>query len=77
MPLVLHLEQPTSIPLEVDAVHLETVREHSADEVRRTVIHHGNARVSLGEFFHVAGSAADSELVSGGTAHRSNSSVRG
>jgi len=63
MPLVLRLEQSTSIPLEVDAVRLETVREQSIDDVRRTVIQHGNARVSLGEFFRVSGSAADNELV--------------
>jgi formylmethanofuran dehydrogenase subunit C len=63
MPLVLRLEQPSSIPLEVDAVRLETVREQSVEDVRRTVIQHGNARVSLGDFFRVSGSAADSELV--------------
>ena len=48
MPLVLRLEQPTSIPLEVDTVRLETVREQSLDDVRRTPIQYGNAHVSLG-----------------------------
>ncbi len=63
MPLVLRLEQPSSIPLEVDAVRLETMREQSADDVRRTVIQHGNARVPLGDVFRISGSAADNELV--------------
>jgi formylmethanofuran dehydrogenase subunit C len=63
MPLVLRLKQPTSIPLEVDAVQLETVREQSLDEVRRTLIQYGNAQVPLAEFFSASGSAADNTLV--------------
>jgi formylmethanofuran dehydrogenase subunit C len=63
MPLVLRLKQPTSIPLEVDSVQLETVRGQSADEVRHTPIQYGNAQVPLGEFFDVVGSAADNEIV--------------
>jgi formylmethanofuran dehydrogenase subunit C len=63
MPLVLRLKQPTSIPLEVDAVRLEAVRAQSADEVRRTLIQYGNSQGELGEFFDVSGSAADNELV--------------
>ncbi len=63
MPLVLRLKQPTSIPLEVDSIQLETVRGQSADEVRRTPIQYGNAQAPLGDFFDVAGSAADSEIV--------------
>jgi formylmethanofuran dehydrogenase subunit C len=63
MPLVLRLKQQTSIPLEVDSIQLETVRGESADEVRNTPIQYGNAQVPLGDFFDVAGSAADSQLV--------------
>jgi formylmethanofuran dehydrogenase subunit C len=63
MPLVLRLKRPTSIPLEVDAVQLETVRGQSVDEVSRTLIQYGNSQVALGEFFDVTGSAADSQLV--------------
>jgi formylmethanofuran dehydrogenase subunit C len=63
MPLVLRLKQFTSIPLEVDGVRLETVREQPTDEVRRTLIQHGNVQVSLGEFFDLLGSAADNQLV--------------
>jgi formylmethanofuran dehydrogenase subunit C len=63
MPLVLQLKQQTSIPLEVDGVRLEAVRGQSADDVRRTPIQYGNQQVPLGEFFDVAGSAADNELV--------------
>ncbi len=63
MPLVLRLTQQTSIPLEVDSVQLDIVRGESVDEVRRTPIQYGNAQVPLGEFFDIAGSAADNEIV--------------
>ncbi|HET6324825.1 MAG TPA: formylmethanofuran dehydrogenase subunit C, partial [Planctomycetaceae bacterium] len=42
---------------------LETVRGQSADEVRHTAIQYGNTQVPLGDFFDVAGSAADNALV--------------
>jgi formylmethanofuran dehydrogenase subunit C len=63
MPLTLTLRQPTAIPLEVDSVRLEVVREQSADEVRRTPIQYGNKQLPLAEFFDVSGSAADDEVV--------------
>jgi formylmethanofuran dehydrogenase subunit C len=63
MPLVLRLKTVTSIPLEVDTVQLEKVREQSLDEVARTPIQYGNTQVPLAEFFDVSGSAADNQIV--------------
>ncbi|MFQ5731055.1 MAG: formylmethanofuran dehydrogenase subunit C [Planctomycetaceae bacterium] len=63
MPLVITVRNTSPIPLEVDTVRLETVREQSVDDVKRTPIQHGNRQERLGEFFDVAGSAADGELV--------------
>jgi formylmethanofuran dehydrogenase subunit C len=63
MPLVLRLTTRSTIPLEVDAVRLETVREQSTAVVARTLIQYGNAQVPLGDFFDVTGSAADNEVV--------------
>jgi formylmethanofuran dehydrogenase subunit C len=63
MPLMMRLKTMTSIPLEVDTVRLETVREQSLDDVARTPIQYGNTQVPLAEFFDVAGSAADNEIV--------------
>lgn len=59
MALTLTLHTPSMIPLEVDAVALETVRGQSADEVARTLIYRGNRQVELGEFFSASGSAAE------------------
>ncbi len=63
MPLVLTRTTESPIPLEVDAIQLETVREQSIDDVKGTLIYHGNRHVPLGEFFDVSGSADDEELI--------------
>lgn len=59
MPLVLTLKNTTSIPVEVDSIRLETVREQSAADVARTLVQYGNKQLELGEFFDLSGSAAD------------------
>lgn len=64
MPLTLTLKQPTSIPIEVDGVRLETVREQTLDQIRATPVQYGNKQPTLGEFFDARGSAAvDNHLV--------------
>lgn len=64
MPLVISLQTKTSIPLEVDAVRLQIVRNQSPDDVKSTPVQFGNRQVSLGEFFEVTGCAGeDNELV--------------
>lgn len=64
MPLVLTLKREISIPIEVDTVRLETVRNQALDEIRATKLHYGNKSPALSEFFEVDGSAADdSEIV--------------
>jgi formylmethanofuran dehydrogenase subunit C len=61
MPLTFTLRQPTAIPIEVDSIRLEVVRAQSLDQIRATPVHYGNQRPALGEFFDVAGSAAEDE----------------
>lgn len=61
MPLTLTLKQPTSIPLEVDSIRLETVREQTLDQIKATPVQYGNRQLALAEFFDVAGSAAADE----------------
>ena len=64
MPLVLTVKETSSIPLEVDTVRMETVRNQSPDEVGCTLIQRGNQQVPLGDFFSISGSAADdSEII--------------
>jgi formylmethanofuran dehydrogenase subunit C len=59
MPLVIALKQPTSIPIEVDTVRMETIRTQTIDEVRATPIHYGNKAPALSDLFDVSGSASD------------------
>ncbi|MEX0726906.1 MAG: formylmethanofuran dehydrogenase subunit C [Planctomycetaceae bacterium] len=63
MPLILRLREKTSIPIEVETVRMEIVREQSADAVLSTLIQHGNQQLPLGEFFSAEGSAADEQIV--------------
>ena len=63
MPLVFRLRNKTSIPVEVDTIKLETVREQSAADVAQTLVYYGNKQIPIGEFFDVSGSAADDEIV--------------
>lgn len=59
MPLTLTLRNATTIPVEVDSIQLETVREQSPDDVLRTPVQYGNKELPLGEFFDAAGSAGE------------------
>jgi formylmethanofuran dehydrogenase subunit C len=61
MPLTLRLKQRTSIPIEVDSIRLEAVREQSPDQIKTTLVQYGNKPSELGDFFEVSGSAADDE----------------
>lgn len=63
MPLILTLRQSPSIPIEVDGVRVEVVREQSLDQVRATLVQQGNHQEPLGEFFDVSGSARDDQQV--------------
>ena len=63
MPLVLTQRESPSIPIEVDAVRVEIVREQTVDQVQATLVQHGNCRAPLGEFFDVTGSARDDQQV--------------
>lgn len=63
MALEITLHTTSDIPLEVDTIRLEEVREQSPDDVKRTLIQRGNKQTPLGEFFDVTGSANDDEIV--------------
>ena len=61
MALTLTLRHPTSIPIEVDSIRLETVREQTLGQIKATPVQFGNKQHALAEFFDVAGSAAEDE----------------
>lgn len=63
MPLTFRLHTESAIPLEVDALQLETLCRQSSADIARTSIVRGNQQLPCGEFFHVFGSAADDMTV--------------
>ena len=63
MTLTLAYKQTATVPLEVEGITPDRLREMSLDEIRGLEIFHGNNPVPLGEFFDVSGSAEDSHHV--------------
>lgn len=63
MPLEITVRTTSSIPLEVDSVRLDAVRELTADDVKSIPIQRGNQALPLGEFFDVTGSAAEDDTL--------------
>ncbi len=59
MPLEIELKQQTTVPLEVEKIRPDLVKDLSIAEIQRTKIFHGKEEIEFGEFFEVAGSAAD------------------
>jgi formylmethanofuran dehydrogenase subunit C len=59
MPLTLTYTAETTVPVEIEDVTPEAVRELSLDAIRRRQVFHGNRKVELGELFDVAGDPTD------------------
>jgi formylmethanofuran dehydrogenase subunit C len=59
MPLICKLRNPTRIPVEVDTIKLEDIRELAAADVANLLVQYGNAQEPLGDFFDVSGSAIE------------------
>ncbi|MCH5375732.1 MAG: formylmethanofuran dehydrogenase subunit C [Planctomycetes bacterium] len=59
--MALHLELKTqsSVPVEVEGITPDVVRDRSLDEIRRLEIFHGNVKLPLTEFFNVSGDPTD------------------
>jgi formylmethanofuran dehydrogenase subunit C len=62
MTLRLTLRQTTHIPLEVEGITPDVVRDRSLAEIERLDMFHGNAKLPLAEFFTVEGSPSDSVI---------------
>lgn len=59
MPLRLTLRQTTPLPVEVEGVTPDLVRDKPLAEIERLEIFHGNQKLPLAEFFTIAGNASD------------------
>lgn len=59
MPLQFELRQTSSVPLEVEGITPDALRELSLTAIEQLPIFQGNVKVALAEFFRVQGSAED------------------
>jgi formylmethanofuran dehydrogenase subunit C len=62
MTLRLLLKSRSGIPVEVEGVTPEAVRDKPLADIERLPIFHGNAQVPLAEFFALSGDAADGRM---------------
>ncbi|NLF72193.1 MAG: formylmethanofuran dehydrogenase subunit C [Candidatus Anammoximicrobium sp.] len=62
MNLRLVLKSPSSVPVEVEGVTPDAVRDKPLAEIERLPIFHGNRPVPLAEFFGVSGDPADGRM---------------
>ncbi len=62
--MTLHLRYQTAskVPVEVEGITPDRVRELNLDEIRALPIFHGNRKVTLGEFFDISGDPTDGEM---------------
>lgn len=63
MSLYLRYRVSTTIPVEVEGVTPDVLREKSLSEIERLEIFHGNQTLPLAEFFHVSGDPSDGQIV--------------
>jgi formylmethanofuran dehydrogenase subunit C len=59
MSLRLQYQGTTTLPIEIEGLLPESVRQKSLAEIERLPIFHGNRSVPLAEFFHVSGDPGD------------------
>src|SRR6187399_2351262 len=61
---------PTTIPIEAECITPNGLAGKTAAEIAALPVQHGNASVSLGEFFRVEGDATDQNIVLDGDCSR-------
>jgi formylmethanofuran dehydrogenase subunit C len=59
MTLQLSYQASTDVPVEVEGITPDVVRDRSLAEIERLQVFHGNVKTSLAEFFQVAGDPTD------------------
>jgi formylmethanofuran dehydrogenase subunit C len=62
MPLHLRYQASTNIPVEVEGITPDEVREKSLAVIEKLEIFHGNRQAPLAEYFHVSGDPRDARI---------------
>ena len=59
MPLTLRYHAQTTVPVEIEGVVPDRVRDKSLAEIERIEVFHGNRKVALAELFQISGDPSD------------------
>ena len=62
MTLRLQYKQTSSVPVEVEGITPDALRDKDLAEIEQLAIYHGNEQLRLGELFSVSGDASDARL---------------
>ena len=62
MPLSLRFHAKTSVPVEIEGVVPELLRDKSLAEIERLAIEHGNRKLDLAELFNISGDPSDGRI---------------
>ena len=62
MPLVLQYNAQTAVPVEIEGLVPNAVRDKPLAEIERLEIFHGNQKLPLAEFFSVSGDPGDGRI---------------
>jgi formylmethanofuran dehydrogenase subunit C len=69
MPVIFHLKQQPTVPLEAEVLSPDVIAHLSNGEIRALTVYHGKRQLPLGEYFDVEGEHTD-ELVLHGEMHK-------
>lgn len=67
--IILHLKEPTTIPIEADSIRPDLFCERRHKEIKALPIFYGRRKVSLGDLFDVNGERSDNIVVQGDLQH--------
>ena len=62
MSLQVSLKMQTNVPVEVEGVTPDAVREMSLDDIQQLTAFHGNRKMALAEIFEVSGDPSDGQI---------------
>ena len=63
MSLTLTYTAATNVPVEVEGITPDVLRDKSNAEIEKLPIYHGNREAALGDFFKVVGDASDEQII--------------
>jgi formylmethanofuran dehydrogenase subunit C len=67
--IILHLKEPTTIPIEADSITPDLFLERTAAQIKKLPVYYGRRKLTLGDLFSVEGERSENIIVRGGLGH--------